>query len=378
MGFAKIETGQNVTKKKCNRSQQFATFAQFAKPFNASYAQDFPVASMNDDPRLRELQSWVTQFEGLEGAPLAPASTDASFRRYFRVSADRSYIVMDAPPPQEDCRPFVAIAGYLAQMGLNSPRVIATDFQRGFLLLTDLGSAPYLSSIEARPDTAPALYLDAIDALLVMQAKGHRFQGRLPPYDHQLLAFEISLFHDWLCGRHLNLRFTTAEEARWQACCSLLIDSALKQPRVFVHRDYHSRNLMLTSEDNPGILDFQDAVEGPLTYDLVSLLKDCYVKWPARQIDDWMLYFYERLPAHIPKPAIERFRRDFALMGVQRHLKAAGIFARLKHRDGKHGYMKDVPRTLSYIVDAADDYDELAFLRDLVATRVLPALEKVD
>jgi len=282
---------------------------------------------------------------------------------------------MDAPPPQEDCRPFVQIADYLEEMGLNSPRVLQADLERGFLLLSDLGSLQYLSAIERQPRHAAALYMDAIDALLLMQAKGVNVQGELPPYDAALLRFEISLFHDWLCERHLQITFSADEESRWQDCCDALVENALDQPQVFVHRDYHSRNLMVTDLNNPGILDFQDAVEGPLTYDLVSLLKDCYIKWPVEQILQWALYFREYSGA---AAQLERdyFLRAFSLTGVHRHLKAAGIFARLLHRDNKPGYLKDVPRTLAYIVDIAPRYESLHFLGDFIRHRVLPALSE--
>jgi aminoglycoside/choline kinase family phosphotransferase len=280
---------------------------------------------------------------------------------------------MDAPPMQEDCRPFVQIAGYLEKMGLNSPRVLKSDLERGFLLLSDLGSLPYLTEIERRPGRASVLYREAIDALLLMQANGTVFQEKLPPYDESLLRFELSLFHDWLCERHLEITFSAEDEMLWQDCCDALVDNAMNQPQVFVHRDYHSRNLMVTDFNNPGILDFQDAVEGPLTYDLVSLLKDCYIKWPVEQILESVFYFrdYSAIAAQRDQ---DQFLREFSLTGVQRHLKAAGIFARLLHRDNKPGYLKDVPRTLTYIVDIAPRYEALDFLGNFIAHRVLPAL----
>ena len=281
---------------------------------------------------------------------------------------------MDAPPEQEDCLPFVRVAGYLEAMQLNAPRVIEANLDDGFLLLSDLGSRQYLDELQHRPESAPRLYDDALDALLAMQRRGAAYQSRLPPYDEKLLRFEMSLFHDWLCGRHLGLKFTDAEEAAWQGCCDLLVENALSQPQVFVHRDYHSRNLMVTDGDNPGILDFQDAVEGPLTYDLVSLLKDCYAKWPAGTIWQRALQFYSGLDAPLRERLSEsEFRRYFELMGVQRHLKAAGIFCRLNHRDGKARYLADIPRTLSYIMDLRDDYSELAFVTELIGEKVLPA-----
>jgi len=305
-----------------------------------------------------------------------PASSDASFRRYFRVpTRDGSLIVMDAPPGKEDCLPFMRVSGYLEAMGLTAPRVLEADLAAGFLLLTDLGRQQYLDTLQRDPDQAPALYDDAIAALLKMQQQGTAFQAHLPPYDEKLLRFELSLFHDWLCGTHLGIEFDDALEQAWQACCDLLVANALDQPQVFVHRDYHSRNLMVTPQGNPGILDFQDAVEGPLTYDLASLLKDCYVRWPAAQVWQWALDFYRGLDDALRARVDERqFRRYFELMGVQRHLKAAGIFARLNHRDGKAAYLRDIPRTLSYIVEVGPRYAELATIVALIRDRVLPGL----
>ncbi len=283
---------------------------------------------------------------------------------------------MDAPPDKEDSLPFVRVAGFLDAMQLNAPRVLEASLESGFLLLTDLGTRQYLDELVSDKTLAAPLYRDAIDALLVMQRKGAAFQSQLPPYDEALLRFELSLFHDWLCGAHLGIDFDDAAEREWRSLCDLLVANALDQPRVFVHRDYHSRNLMVTEENNPGILDFQDAVEGPVTYDLVSLLKDCYVKWPPDQVWQWALDFYAGCDASIHEQVPEaQFRRYFELMGVQRHIKAAGIFCRLYHRDGKDGYLKDIPRTLSYIVDIAPRYGELSFLVELIGRKVLPGLE---
>ena len=291
------------------------------------------------------------------------------------AKGDRSFIVMDAPPENEDCLPFLRVAGYLESMRLNAPRVLEINIEDGFLLLSDLGSRPYLAELQKEPGAAPGLYEDAIRALLCMQRRGAAFQNHLPPYDEKLLRFELSLFHDWLCGTHLGIEFTDDEEAYWQALCDRLVANALDQPQVFVHRDYHSRNLMVTDENNPGILDFQDAVEGPLTYDVVSLLKDCYVNWPPEQVWQWALDFYNGLePGLRDSVSEDQYRRYFELMGVQRHLKAAGIFARLNHRDGKPVYLGDVPRTLSYIVDVAPRYPELERLVALIEQRVLPGM----
>jgi aminoglycoside/choline kinase family phosphotransferase len=322
------------------------------------------------------LRTWVRGLEGLENADPHPASGDASFRRYFRVHSDKaSFIVMDAPPAQEDCRPFIQVAGYLESMRLHAPRVLEADLDAGFLLLTDLGSTQYLELLEDDPAAAEVLYQSAMRALLIIQNRGEAFQSHLPPYDADLLHFEMSLFHDWLCETHLGIEFSADDEREWRSLCGLLVANALEQPTVFVHRDYHSRNLMVT-EDSPGILDFQDAMQGPLTYDLVSLLKDCYVKMSPEQIAELAGGFAEdarHLGIH--NLGDEQYLRCFDLTGVQRHLKAAGIFARLNHRDGKPGYLADVPRTLSYIVDLAPRYGELSWLADFIGARVLPGLE---
>ena len=330
-----------------------------------------------NDGRLTELKEWLNGIDSVAGADLVPASEDASFRRYFRVNAgDRSCIVMDAPPEQEDSRPFVRVAGDLEAMGLNAPRIIEGDLDKGFLLLTDLGSVHYLEELRRNPAAAAELYAAAIDALVRMQKRGTAYQSTLPPYDEKLLRFELSLFHDWLCERHLQLEFGDRDERLWHQLCDLLVTNALNQPQVFVHRDYHSRNLMVTESDKPGILDFQDAVEGPLTYDLVSLLKDCYVSWSRQQVRVWQASFYEALDV-ATKRRVDAvlFERYFELMGVQRHLKAAGIFARLNHRDGKPGYMADIPRTLGYVLELGARYPELDFLVTWIRDKVLPGLE---
>ena len=322
------------------------------------------------------MTAWLRDLPGLEEADPQPASGDASFRRYFRVhSGKQTYIAMDAPPPQEDCKPFIQVAGDLEAMGLNAPRVLEANLEAGFLLLTDLGTMQYLDKLEHEPDTADPLYADALRALAVMQEKGVAFQSHLPPYDEQLLRFELSLFHDWLCGTHLGIEFSDADEEAWSDLCNRLVSNAQNQPQVYVHRDYHSRNLMVCDEDNPGILDFQDAVEGALTYDLVSLLKDCYVRWPRERINDWALQFAEATRSRgVHELESGEFMRYFELMGVQRHLKAAGIFARLNHRDGKSIYLQDVPRTLSYIAGIGADHDELEFVAELIVERVLPGM----
>ncbi len=329
------------------------------------------------DSRLAELQRWAEGIDAISGADLTPASGDASFRRYFRLrKGTESFIVMDAPPGKEDCLPFIRVAGYLEAMQLNAPRIMEADLDKGFLLLSDLGSTQYLDRLDEDRSSAGELYDDALAALAVMQSRGGAFQSHLPPYDDALLRIELSLFHDWLCGTHLQIEFNDDDETEWQSLCDLLVSNALDQPQVFVHRDYHSRNLMATPDNNPGILDFQDAVEGPLTYDLVSLLKDCYIQWPPKQVRQRVSDYHSQLDVSLLGSIDQAgFLRYFELMGVQRHLKAAGIFARLNHRDGKPGYMRDVPRTLSYVVELLPRYDELGFLVELINKRCLPALE---
>ena len=355
----------------------FDTFAQLLKGFNALRRLAITHSNTGADARLAGLRRWVDGIDAVAGGKLTPASGDASFRRYFRLQKGaESFVVMDAPPLQEDCLPFIRVAGYLEAMQITAPRVIEADLENGYLLLTDLGSTLYLDRLEADPPSGDILYDDALRALAAMQDRGAAYQSLLPPYDQDLLRFELSLFHDWLCGKHLGIEFDAAEESAWHSLCDILVGNALDQPQVFVHRDYHSRNLMVTTDGNPGVLDFQDAVEGPVTYDLVSLLKDCYIKWPAERVSRWVSDYYGLLGDSMQGAISERdFVRAFELMGVQRHLKAAGIFCRLNHRDGKPGYLPDIPRTLSYIVELLPRYDELGFLVQLITDRCLPGLE---
>jgi len=329
-----------------------------------------------DDPRLDLLRHWLECSLGWPGCGLAPASTDASFRRYFRVThGDETVIAMDAPPGKEDVEPYLRVAGMLEAVGVNAPRVIARNAADGFLLLTDLGATTYLDALGDAGRAGP-LYRDAIAALVRIQAGGRDHVAALPPYDERLLRTEMRLFPDWLLVRHLGIELD-AVSATLGSAADLLVANALAQPQVFVHRDYHSRNLMVVEGANPGILDFQDAVHGPLTYDLVSLLRDCYVAWPQERVLGWARDF-RRLAASagLETGADEaQFLRWLDLMGVQRHLKAAGIFARLWHRDGKPGYLADVPRTLGYVVEACERHDDLAALGELVRVRVLPAMQ---
>jgi aminoglycoside/choline kinase family phosphotransferase len=325
--------------------------------------------------RAERLREWVGQQLGYEGVELTPASGDASFRRYFRVRhGGESYIVMDAPPDQEDCGPFVHVTGLLLDLGLHVPQILASDTTRGMLLLSDLGSRLYLD--ELRDDSVDRLYGDALGALATLQSCGPA-DSALPPYDRELLLREMGLFTDWLLGTHLDLAVDDDERKQLEEAFELLVVNALEQPVVCVHRDFHSRNLMVSDYHNPGILDYQDAVVGPVTYDLVSLLRDCYIGWPRERVEAWVLGYYElaqQTGILRPGDADERtFLRWFDLMGVQRHLKAAGIFARLNHRDGKPGYLADIPRTLGYVQDVCARYRELAGLGGITG-RVLERL----
>lgn len=294
----------------------------------------------------------------LDLAKLAPASNDASFRRYFRIAtgdAGASLIIMDAPPPQENCRPFVHAAAVLGSTGISVPRVLAHDLDRGFLLLSDFGTTTYLSRLTDA--TAPALYSDASQALVAMQ-KGSR-RSRLPDYSRELLQRELMLFPDWYLGRHKGIALSDQQRQVLHDAFAVILENNLAQPSVYVHRDYHSRNLMVLPDGrNPGILDFQDAVHGPITYDLVSLLRDAYVYWEEERVLDWAIRYWELArAADLPVAAqFADFYRDFEWMGLQRHLKVLGIFARLFHRDGKDNYLKDMPLVLDYVLQVVRRY----------------------
>jgi aminoglycoside/choline kinase family phosphotransferase len=283
---------------------------------------------------------------------IARASADASFRRYFRLRRDdESYIVMDAPPAKEDIQPFIEIAERFHAIGLNVPLILERDLDQGFLLLSDLGDQLYLDRLNR--NTVEQLYGDAMDALVVLQAGGLGDEQALPPYDRALLWREMELFREWYLGRHLGLSLAPSQNGALDRVFETLAQSALEQPRVWVHRDFHSRNLLVTRQNNPGILDFQDAVTGPVTYDLVSLLRDCYITWPREQVEGWVNGYYylgERSGLPVGGDA-DQFLHWFDRMGVQRHLKAIGIFARLNHRDGKPDYLLDIPRVTRYVVD---------------------------
>jgi aminoglycoside/choline kinase family phosphotransferase len=312
--------------------------------------------------RLDALERWIADRFPDKDFALAPASADASFRRYFRVAfADgqpRTLIAMDAPPEREDCRPFVHVARLLADAGLHAPRVIDQDLDNGFLLLSDLGNTTYLAALEADATQADRLFADATDAIVKWQLASRA--GELPPYDAALLRRELDLFPDWYVAKHLGVTLAPAQAAALERTFALILASNLAQPRVYVHRDYMPRNLMVC-DPNPGVLDFQDAVYGPITYDVVCLFKDAFISWEEERVLDWTVRYWEkarrvRLPVDADFGA---FFRDLEWMGLQRHLKVAGIFARLAHRDGKHAYLEDTPRFIGYIRSVCRRYDAL-------------------
>jgi N-acetylmuramate 1-kinase len=316
------------------------------------------------DTRLAQLRQWLAQSFFTTDFVLAPASADASFRRYFRVTANSStWIAMDAPPPQEDCRPFIKVAALMQAAGLNVPRVVAQDVERGFLLLSDLGTTTYLNGFTA--DNPDALFSDAIDVLIQWQRASR--PGVLPPYDAALLQREIDLFPEWYVGKHLQCALTPAQQQAFAAVSKLLIDAALAQPCVYVHRDYMPRNLMM-STPNPGVLDFQDAVYGPISYDVASLFRDAFVSWPEERELDWVIRYWERArAAGLPvAAAFAEFWRDFEWMGLQRHIKVLGIFARINYRDGKPHYLGDTPRFINYARRVSARYRELGPLAKLL------------
>jgi aminoglycoside/choline kinase family phosphotransferase len=281
---------------------------------------------------------------------------------------------MDAPPDKEDVAPFVRIARVMAGLKLNVPIILARDVRQGFLLLSDLGSCQYLDELRANR-AVDTLYADALRALVTLQTAGAAAARDLPKYDAALLLREMELLPEWFLARHLGMTVHERERAMLDRVFALLIQSAAAQPATFVHRDYHSRNLLLTADNNPGILDFQDAVAGPVTYDVVSLLKDCYIVWPPDRVRAWLLQYREQLlrAGFAVHGDAAQFVRWFDLMGLQRHIKVLGIFARLNYRDGKAGYLKDLPRVLDYTRAAAAAYPETAEFAEFVATRIDPA-----
>ena len=320
------------------------------------------MSTVPDDVRLKALKHWLIQALPGYQPDLQPASADASFRRYFRIQHEgRSLIVMDAPPDKEDSEAFIKVAELLQQAGLHGPRVLACDLKLGFLLLTDLGTRLYIDALQT--DDPEPLMRDAMEALVRWQTASQ--PDVLPPYDTALLRRELDLFPDWYVARHLGYSLSSAQQAAWRGICDQLVESALAQPRVYVHRDYMPRNLMV-SEPNPGIIDFQDAVYGPIAYDLLSLFKDAFLSWPEEQVAGWLAHYHALAgKAGLPVPEMDEFSRAFDWIGLQRHLKVLGIFARIRHRDGKPHYLEDAPRFVRYIRDVLPRYPELAALQQL-------------
>jgi len=322
------------------------------------------------DPRRDQALAWLTRQAAdldLDPDTMAPASSDASFRRYFRIAArdGSTLILMDAPPEKEDCAPFVHAQQVMAEAGVNVPRIVRQDLAAGFLLLGDFGNTTYLSVLNAQ--TAPRLYADATTALIRLQSASR--PGVFAPYDRALLLREMMLFPDWYLARHKDIEPDRAEREIIATAFKAIIDRTLAQPTVYVHRDYHSRNLMvLDGPANPGVLDFQDAVYGPITYDLVSLLKDAYIVWDEERILDASIRYWEQAKKRGLPVAAEfgSFYTDFEWMGLQRHLKVLGIFARLCYRDGKRRYLDDLPRVLDYTLAVLRRYSVLAPLRTLL------------
>lgn len=333
-------------------------------------------APEQDAQRLQDLHLWLSNIASpkLHLSSMRPASADASFRRYFRIDGEAegtkySFIVMDAPQPQEDVKPFIQVAQLFKQINLTVPEVLAQDTEQGFLLLTDLGTTMYSHVLNS--DTAHKLYMDAIDSLVLLQTQSQ--PDVLPEYDREFLKRELMIFPEWYINKHLGVTLTDEQNANLHKVFDALLANIMAQPQVFVHRDYHSRNLMLMDKGNPGILDFQGALYGPLTYDLVSLLRDAYVQWDEEMVLDWAIRYWEKAKkAGLPvAPDIDSFYRDFEFMGLQRHLKILGIFARLAHRDGKQHYLDDIPTVMDYVRKTSHRYKDLIPL-----LRLLDVLEE--
>jgi aminoglycoside/choline kinase family phosphotransferase len=327
------------------------------------------------DSRLNTLRSWLKALQPswqLDLHTLTPASADASFRRYFRIESKNpdfgTLIVMDAPPQYEPLDAFIKVDLLLSDAGLNVPKILEKNIVEGFLLLNDLGTKTYLA--ELTPESADHLYQDATHALVQMQLASK--PNVLPSYDEVLLKRELDLFPEWYLKKHLHIQLNAQQQAQLNQSFEFIIENNLTQAKVYVHRDYHSRNLMVAEKNNPGVIDFQDAVYGPITYDAASLWRDAYIAWPEERVIDWVIKFWEEgRKAGLPIPDdFGQFYRDFEWMGLQRHLKVLGIFARLFHRDGKDGYLKDIPLVLKYAIATANRYIELKPLaRILESTR---------
>jgi aminoglycoside/choline kinase family phosphotransferase len=334
------------------------------------------------DARLALIHEWLSRDLGLRPERVEPASADASFRRYFRafLANGETRVVMDAPPGKEDVRPYLKVTRLLEDLGAHVPHVDQSDVDRGLLLLEDLGGTHYLSRLNAGDDP-DRLYGDALRVLADIQVRGVSAAGELAPYDREPLAREMALMPEWFLGRHLGLELSALETRLVAEAFEFLIMEALAQPPVFVHRDFHSRNLMVLAERNPGILDFQDALRGPIGYDLVSVLKDCYISWPRQRVVAWVRGYrtlLRSLGARLGGADDRDFLRWFDLIGAQRHIKVLGIFARLWYRDGKSGYLNDLPLTLNYVRETCGLYPQLAGLGQFLEERVVPELPRAN
>lgn len=321
------------------------------------------------DKRQEQLKKWSLSQLNLDTGDWSVVSGDASFRRYFRIIRDqKSWICVDAPPEHENSAQFIKVANLLNKV--NAPKVIAQDLELGFMLLSDLGDELFLPLLNE--SSADNLYQSAIDSLIEIQ----KIESKqlLPAYDAKLLNFEMELFRDWFIKQHLQMDLSDDESQMLDEVFQWLTDSALEQPQVFVHRDYHSRNIMFIEGQTPGIIDFQDAVHGPISYDLLSLLRDCYIEWPDYKVQEWLGYFLEHSDWDMDKAQFEQW---FDWMGLQRHIKVAGIFARLNYRDGKSGYLKDIPLTLKYIVRQAEPYPQLEEFTAWMKQVILPKMDSL-
>ncbi len=337
-------------------------------------------ASAAGDARLQQLQTWLQGLDIVDVASARPASADASFRRYFRFDVlpaararagtnfGATLVAMDAPPERENTAAFVKVDTLLAEAGVAVPAIHAQDLEQGFLLLSDLGTTTYLQALN--PDNASALYAQALSALVKIQQ--HSQPGVLPEFDRAFMLRELDIFPEWYIGKHLNATLTEAQSAELRKVFDHIVANCLAQPQVFMHRDYHSRNLMWMDEDNPGILDFQDAVYGPITYDAASLLRDAYVSWDEELVLDWVIRYWQHArSAGLPvNKDFDAFYRDFEYMALQRHLKILGLFCRLNYRDGKPLYLGDLPTVMEYVRHTANRYRELKPL-----VRLLDVLE---
>jgi aminoglycoside/choline kinase family phosphotransferase len=324
------------------------------------------------DARAKSIIHWLSHSLKLDIKHFETASSDASFRRYFRVThLSGQHIVMDAPPEKENTEPFIRIAELFKRSGVNVPKIYQQDLTQGYLLLEDFGSHCFLDKLNI--DNALDLYSSAFKSLYTLQTQIPITNSQLPFYDQALLDRELGIFYDWFLDKTLTL---SIPENLKNSLNAILIKSALEQPQCCVHRDYHSRNLMILTENSPGIIDFQDAVIGPVSYDLVSLLRDCYIAWPEEKVEQWMTLYYQQIrESGLINVNIETFTRWFDLMGLQRHLKAIGIFSRLHLRDNKPAYLADIPRTLDYVSHVCNKYPELAEFNQFLKDTILPAYE---